>query len=260
MTSYDYDHPFQREFLLARTWPFLATMVLGWVLLPLTTDPRHPGLLAVAGALNIVIVISVFALPWIRIPSLLAAVPGVVWLGVVAMLRHGTEGSNAGYSPLIMLTVLWAALYGSRAGLAVSVFAATAAIALPAFLGPESLYPDTELRRALMYGVVGTLVGTAVQSTVSGLHAERAARRRAEAQLTRQRAFELNDDVVQDLAVAKLSLQTGQTEAGLAAVDRALASGKRIISDMVTSSGSFERRRDADPDDAPDSPGTISER
>ena len=248
MTRFDYAHPFDRDFLIVRAWPFLATMVLGWALLPLTTDPRDPGLLAIAGACNVIIVIAVYALPWPRIPSLAATVPGLAWLGVVALLRHGTEGSSAGYSPLILLTVLWAALYGSRVGLVVAVVAATATIALPPFLGPEALYPDTELRRALMYGVVGTLIGTAVHGTVTGLLAERAGRRHAEAQLTRERAFEFNDDVVQDLAVAKLSLEVGRTADGIAALDRALEAGKRIITDMVEQTGRFERHSPTDHD------------
>lgn len=120
------------------------------------------------------------------------------------------------------------------------MLAATATIALPAWLGPAELYPDTELRRALMYGIVGALVGFAVRETVAGLFAE-LGRERAEAQLVRARAFELNDDVVQDLVVAKLALEVGRSADGLAALERALDSGKRIISDMVEETGRFER-------------------
>jgi hypothetical protein len=240
MTRFDYTHPFERQYLLFRTWPFLVAMLLGWALLPLTANHSEPGLLVVAAVLNLTIVLAVYLLPWDRI-GYGAAVPALAWLAVVMLMRHATGGSAAGYSPLVLLTILWAALYGSRWVLAIAVVGAVAAIAVPPIVWSVDLYPDTEVRRALMYGVVGTLIGFAIHETVAGLQAERAGRRRAEDALTRQRAFELNDDVVQDLAVAKLSLQTGRTEEGLAALDRALASGKRIISDMVEQSGRFER-------------------
>ncbi len=248
MTRFDYVHPFEREFLFFRTWPFLLAMVLAWALLPLTSVDNDPVLLAAAGALNVVIVLAVYLLPWEHLASG-AAVPPLAWLVVVMLLRHGTGGSAAGYSPLVLLTVLWAALYCSRTVLVIAVLGAVAAIGIPPLVGSSELYPDTELRRALIYGVVGTLVGLAVQETVAGLKAERAARKRAEAELTRRRAYELNDDVVQDLAVAKLSLEVGHTTEGLAALDRALESGKRIISDMVRETGRFERLASEAPDE-----------
>lgn len=247
MTRFDFTHPFEREFLFFRTWPFLLVMLIAWALLPLTADPRAPELLAIAAVLNVLIVLGVYLLPWTRI-RYGAAMPAMAWLVVVVLLRHGTTGSAAGYSPLVLLTVLWAALYGSRRVLAMAVVGATAAIAVPAFVWSPDLYPDTEVRRAVMYGVVGGLIGFAVRETVAGLKAERAGRQRAEAQITRQRAFELNDDVVQDLAVAKLSLEVGRTAEGLAALDRALSAGKRIISDMVEQTGRFERHATDDPE------------
>lgn len=249
MTRFDFDHAFQREHLLFRTWPFLVAMLLGWVLLPMTPDHRDPGLLVIAAVLNVAIVLAVRFVPWHRAPAL-EVVPPLAWLVVLALVRHGTSGSTAGYSPLVLLAVLWVALYGTRWMLAVVVVASMAMLTIPALVGPADLYPDTELRRALLYGVVAALVGTAVHEVVAGLLRERAARVRAEAALTRQRAFELNDDVVQDLAVAKLSFEVGRTVEGTAALTRALDAGKRIISDMVEQSGRFERQATEDDDPA----------
>jgi GAF domain-containing protein len=48
-----------------------------------------------------------------------------------------------------------------------------------------------------------------------------------------RRAAELNDDVVQALAVAKLQLQVGETEKGMAALDDAIAASKRILGSLV---------------------------
>ncbi len=252
MTRFDFQHAFQREHLLFRTWPFLVTMLFAWALLPLTPDHRDPSLLVIAAMLNLAIVLAVVFVPWSRVRAM-EVLPPLAWLVVLALMRHGTSGSTAGYSPLVLLTVLWIALYGRRWMLAMGVVATVVTLSLPALVGPADLYPDTELRRALLYGVVAALVGTAVHEVVAGLLRERAGRERAEAELTRRRAFELNDDVVQDLAVAKLSFEVGRTVEGTAALTRALDAGKRIISDMVEHSGRFERteaEEDAPPADA----------
>jgi GAF domain-containing protein len=56
-----------------------------------------------------------------------------------------------------------------------------------------------------------------------------------------RRATELNDDVVQALAVAKLRLQLGESEVGLAALDQALAASKRILADLAEDAPNFRR-------------------
>lgn len=70
---------------------------------------------------------------------------------------------------------------------------------------------------------------------VDELELRLAARRQAE------RAAELNDDVVQALATAKLQLELGETTAGLDTLDQALEGGKRILAELVTDPPSYRR-------------------
>ena len=70
---------------------------------------------------------------------------------------------------------------------------------------------------------------------VDELELRLAARRQA------RRATELNDDVVQALTIAKLHLQTGDTDAGLAALDDALSAGKRILGELVEDAPTLRR-------------------
>jgi GAF domain-containing protein len=56
-----------------------------------------------------------------------------------------------------------------------------------------------------------------------------------------RRATELNDDVVQALAVAKMRLQLGESEVGLAALDQALDASKRILADLAEDAPTFRR-------------------
>ncbi len=56
-----------------------------------------------------------------------------------------------------------------------------------------------------------------------------------------RRATELNDDVVQALAVSKMRLQLGETDDGLQALDEALAASKRILGDLAEDAPNFRR-------------------
>ena len=60
-----------------------------------------------------------------------------------------------------------------------------------------------------------------------------------------RRATELNDDVVQALTVAKMRMQLGEAEAGLAALDQALGASKRILAEIAEDAPNF--RRDEEP-------------
>lgn len=73
---------------------------------------------------------------------------------------------------------------------------------------------------------------------VDELELRLAARRQA------RRATELNDDVVQALAIAKLQLQSDRDEEGLASLDLALAASKRILAELVEDAPTL-RRSDA---------------
>jgi len=48
-----------------------------------------------------------------------------------------------------------------------------------------------------------------------------------------RRATELNDDVVQALAISKLRFQVGETDDALASLDQALVASKRILAELV---------------------------
>jgi GAF domain-containing protein len=56
-----------------------------------------------------------------------------------------------------------------------------------------------------------------------------------------RRATELNDDVVQALTIAKMRMQLGETDDGLAALDQALGASKRILAEIAEDAPNFRR-------------------
>ena len=151
MTRLDYEHPFERNDLLGRMWPFLVVMALAWALLPFFGSITYPGLIGIAAAINVVLIALVVFVPWTRVPDA-SIIPPVLWLGVVVLLRAGTHGTDAGYSPLVLLTIFWAALYGTRWMVWLSCLGTLIAIGLPPLITDTQAYPDTDFRRAILYG------------------------------------------------------------------------------------------------------------
>jgi GAF domain-containing protein len=72
---------------------------------------------------------------------------------------------------------------------------------------------------------------------------ERRRRMAAEEALTTSRALEINDDIVQLIAEAKLANELGLQEQATVALERALAASKRVVATMTNDAVTF--RRDA---------------
>jgi len=175
--------PFRREGLLRRTAPFLAAMALSYAAIRLPAVKRDSSSLIAAAALNLVIIGLVIALPWQKLPRSADMVPPLLYMVVVALLRDGLGGAISAYSTLLILPVLWFAMYGSRGDLAVGVTGIGVLLTMPGLLIGEPQYTDEEWRRALLWVTVSGIVGLAVQDLVEqvrqraeALHAVSAAR------------------------------------------------------------------------------------
>jgi GGDEF domain-containing protein len=158
--------PFRREGLLRRTAPFLVAMALAFVAIRLPAVERDAGSLLAAGILNVILIVLVIVLPWQKLPRIADLLPPLLYMVVVALLRDGLGGAVSAYSTLLILPVLWLAMYGTRAELAVSVIGVALLLVMPILLIGEPQYTDEEWRRALLWVVVAGILGLAVQDLV----------------------------------------------------------------------------------------------
>ena len=230
--------PFDRSGMGRRTAPFAASLVLAFALAPVGS-PDYGIELPAALALALLTTLAVAVMPWDRMPELAELLPVVGFLGVVALLRHDLGGAASGYAALALVPVVWAALYGSGRLLAATVAATGSTIALPAALIGGSLYPEAEWRRTVFMVVVAAILAVAIQSLVSALRSESVRREQSETTLRELQALEINDDVVQNLAVAKAALELGQRDRGYDAVQQALESAKAIVARLLDSRTEF---------------------
>ena len=145
--------------------PFAAVVALAFVLGVVSPHiPETGSLLIWAGCcFALVAVILVAVPPRRRPPGSGLAVLGLICVGV-AFLRDSGGGIGAGYGSLLLLPVIWHALYGRRLDLAASIaaIAGTYIVPIVAIGAPE--YPASQWRTAVLFTVIGGALGVIVQN------------------------------------------------------------------------------------------------
>ena len=148
--------PLARAGLRQRAIPFLALYVASMSVAILTTS--GPPTLATVGVMlawTAAAAAAGFLLPWFRWPPSAQVVLPVLTAASIGGLVVA-HVSATGISLIMLLPVAWVAIYGSRADVAIVMFACCAALFLPAWLFPDAAGGDTldGLRRAVLFLIV----------------------------------------------------------------------------------------------------------
>lgn len=159
-------HPFAREGIIQRILPFGGVALLALALVPLPPAEYHPLSLSAAAILFAITLGAAFFAPWDRLPTFAQAFPPFAFLPAVAFLRHAEGGGASGYAPLVLVPVIWLALYGNRQQLASAVGIAGVCLSVPIIVSGAPLYPASEWRRMSILIVISGVVGATVQRLV----------------------------------------------------------------------------------------------
>jgi two-component system, sensor histidine kinase and response regulator len=122
---------------------------------------------AIAVALNLAIV----GLALWRPPGWHVAAP-FIYMIVVVVLRQSSNGTS-GYTTLVLLSIIWLALFCSRAQLLVGLVALAAALLVPYAVYGSPRYPSNSLRSTITLLGVGALSGLTIQSLLGSVRAGR---------------------------------------------------------------------------------------
>lgn len=160
------ESPFRRDGLVRRTAPFLVAMVVAFAAVRLPAVERDDSGILTAALVNVALIALVFFLPWQKLPRTAELLPPLLYMVVIALLRDALGGATSAYSPMLILPILWLAMYGTRAQLGVGVAGAAVLLAMPPLLIGEPEYSDVEWRRVLLWVTVGGITGLAVQDLV----------------------------------------------------------------------------------------------
>jgi PAS domain S-box-containing protein len=165
------DGPLVRDGLARRSWPFALAGVIAAIMVTFpgshVTDPDD----FIATALATVLLLAVTLLaPWPRLPLWTQSIVPIALLGVIGLLREST-GAVGGFAVLVILPVLWLALYGTRSQLVVSIVASIGVFLVPIVLVGAPRYPASGISRIVLWPVTAAIVGVTTYRLVA---AERA--------------------------------------------------------------------------------------
>ena len=147
-------------------------MLAGFVAVPLPPGlVATPGLLE-AGALMCLLVATTVLAPWHRLARWIHAVPPLACLGVIVLLRQAEGGRSSGTDVLVLVPILWFALYGTRAEMAIAVVAVSLAFVGPIVLVGAPEYDATEWERAALWTAAAVIMGAGVQGLVRTVRAQ----------------------------------------------------------------------------------------
>ncbi|WP_165372869.1 GGDEF domain-containing protein [Pengzhenrongella frigida] len=113
-----------------------------------------------------VLVLVAWVVPWDRLPAWSEALVPLGYFVVVALLRHARGGASAGYPPLVMLPIIWMALYGTRAQLHIAIAALAVTLLAPLVLVGAPFYPSDAWGLSLLTVAIGALAGPMIQRLV----------------------------------------------------------------------------------------------
>ncbi len=150
--------PFERDNLALRLAPFVGLTLITLIVVPFAYDGLN-GELLISWATLGVIVASAYLVPWSRLPAGWQGAPPLLFYVIAALVRDSSGGGESVFTALILLPVVWFALYGTLNQVIWSVAGCFTAIALPVVLEGAPRYPARELGRAaldsLMTGALG---------------------------------------------------------------------------------------------------------
>jgi PAS domain S-box-containing protein len=163
-------------FALAAALPFLLTLLFG-------PNAGSAGFIA-SGILTALLTAVALAVPWTRVPVPWWATVPLTYFAVVFLLRNSSGAAAAVYTPLVLLPVIWLALYGTRAQLIAAFLLLALTLMVPILVFGAPRYPSTEWRRVAIYLIIAPIVGFTIQWLVAATR-ERADRLRASEAETR---------------------------------------------------------------------------
>ena len=211
---------------------FLGLLVVGFVLFVFQTPRDWPYFIAAVGIAALACAALAYG-KWFEPNRIAAVLPPLAVVLAIALLREGQGGSLSGFGALYLLPVLWVAFFGTRTTLGIVLAAVLAAFWLPIVLEGAPHYPSSQWRSGGLLVLIVAMSGLAIQQLLIELAREEERRAFAELQLRKISAYELHDDVVQNLTVAQLAIALGEGDRARDAVAKALEVGQQIVENLL---------------------------
>ena len=134
-------------------------------------SPRHPEALVVGVAVSALLLVLGVVASVKPLPIWLDPLMPLAGVAMVGLLRYGAGDSETGYSALVLIPILWLAMFGTRRQLGVGLLLATLVSAAPILLVGGSDYPPSEWRHVGVIVMLAVFVGLTTQVLVHDIRA-----------------------------------------------------------------------------------------
>jgi two-component system sensor histidine kinase/response regulator len=149
---------------------FALAVVVGPLTVLLPGPGVDPELFGVACGLTLALLFIGAAVDMIGAPQFALS---LAYLLIIAVMRQSGVGGSTGFYPLVILPVVWVALYGSRTQLLVVIGTAALVLLVPWALVGGARYPPSTPRGALLVVAVSGLAGITIQRLLAEARAAR---------------------------------------------------------------------------------------
>jgi diguanylate cyclase (GGDEF)-like protein len=164
--------PLGREALFRNIGPLVGAAYLGLLSLAISASDRANGqMLVQAATLTTLTVTAMLIVPWHRLPGIVQVGPALSYVLVALWIRQATGGAESIFAQLVLVPILWLAVYGSLGEVTAGVAAIALAMTSSLLLTPD---PQGQLSGAVMLIVFGGAVGFGVQRLFAFLRAHAA--------------------------------------------------------------------------------------
>jgi signal transduction histidine kinase len=205
--------PFQGPALWARVLPFASVAVLAEASLALPPGPQSAAAV-LASVLLLLATAAAFLLPWPRLPEWTLVLVPLLYTGSVLALILAA-GSTSGIGIVILMPLVWTALFQRRADSACLVVAIVA-VEIIVSLVPVAAPAGVVARRAIFWASLGVLLSVATHGLRDRIRRSQDRTAQLQSRLReltvladRDRiAADLRDKVIQRIFAAGLTLQS----------------------------------------------------
>ncbi len=155
-----------------RLLPFAAIALAPLVLAATSLD--HTWALVVASGLSLTVGFVIVLTPWERLHWGYGVVPVVLYCSAVGFARHAESGSSSSLTLLLLLPVLWQALYSERVEVYIALAVSAAAQVVPIVLLGRPEYPPAQWKGVAVWLIVAPVAAAVVHRLVDRLRASEA--------------------------------------------------------------------------------------
>jgi len=162
---------------VGRVLPFAIAAAAPFLLTPLVGANAGSADFIASGILTALLTALALTIPWTSVPAPLRASVALTYFVAVFLLRNSSADTQE-YTPLVLLPIIWLALYGTRPQLTAAFLLLALTLILPILLFGAPRYPSAEWRRVAIFLLIAPIVGVTIQRLVTATR-ERADRLRA---------------------------------------------------------------------------------